>query len=542
MTLEDEFNQTVWWTLQEIKKEKLATPDNHKGFLPFDYSSANEAPAMPDQRRAVRLLIRSGAISIVDRQYPLKMSGMGADAFGWKPISLTLEVHPKFDEVYEQYNPEKKTYANDEPWAKPIVKKLEDGQRIYKKDGLVYSLWKYANASRVTGKSLIAFTDIMPLTGSETFVIYEFLTALQGLKIELEGITFHEDIYKKYCKEDHQKISEYIAEHPQSELSIGIQKLWKNKATFNDIFTVFGKVENFFHLNKGLTGMMEFVEFSPRPSQNNIAPLTSMLDDYIQCFTEDRLFSTERKNFYKFSRQKDIFLANIRNEVRDYGKEFTFRQGEVVSVEKGLVVSIHEDEAYLFIHTLVALEKQGLFEVESILIVDMDIPPEEQTNDYKVRVVASQKLLDEYKPLKEISTEKHSPLPTNTTDPDELLLAVKDREIWINEFLIAKPFATGTGYEFLEYIRSQEPNTPIVRTKLPELLKADTKGKSFIKLLNGLGFKGELLKTFFYDRGEHKITYRGDRITDKMFREAGVRPEVVLKELELAHLLKSSPK
>ena len=60
-------------------------------------------------------------------------------------------------------------------WVQERVKRIEAGRLPYIKDGLLYSLWKYANADKLAGKDLIAFTDLIPLEGTDRFTIYEFL-------------------------------------------------------------------------------------------------------------------------------------------------------------------------------------------------------------------------------------------------------------------------------------------------------------------------------------------------------------------------------
>lgn len=287
---------------------------------------------------------------------------------------------------------------NQKRLAENFIKKIEEQKLPYEKDGVFYSLWKYANASRLTGKNLIAFTDLAPLEVNQRFTIFDFLNKLQELKIELEKITFQLDVYKKYCINEYEFVAEYIAKYPKTDFSEAISKLFKNQAAFSDIFRILGKFDEFVKMKLQLDGLLEFIEFSPSPSVKNIKPLKEHLETYIKCFTEDKLFSPELKNFYRFSRQTEIFLQQIEKEVKDYGLEFVFRQGEIISVSRGSVATIGKDEAYLFIHTLAALEKQDYFEIESILITDMDVPPERQTDDYKVKVIASEKLLEEYEP------------------------------------------------------------------------------------------------------------------------------------------------
>ena len=310
-------------------------------------------------------------------------------------------------------------------WAQERVKRIEAGKLPYMKDGLLFSLWKYANAEKLTGKSLIAFTDLLPLEGTDRFVIYEFLDEINNLKIELENITFHLEIYKKYCPAEYEAIEAYIKDGRSTSFNEAIGKVFRNQAVFTDIFDIFGKFDELAKFKLRLSGLMEFIEFSANPSEKNLKPLKTLLDKYLKYFIENKLFSFELKNYYNFNRQKEIFFNQIKNELRDYGQEFIFRQGETVSVIKGLVASIGKDEAYLFIHTLAALEKEGYLEVKQILITDMDTPPEEQTNDYKVKIRKIKDLSANPRNIFE-SVNKIERKPKISTD--------KERE-WFNYFI-----------------------------------------------------------------------------------------------------------
>jgi|GEM_PF-3594791 len=405
MMLDKKINQNVWWVLQEIKKESIATPsDEYVRFEPG--RDDNLQPDMKEQRRALKFLEKKGAIKIAREHYPLGMPTLGANLYNLKPITYFLDIlQPRFEELFREYEnsnaPQKKFSGNlNELCFDPITRSIESGKLPYIKDELFYSLWKYANSNRLVGKRLISFMDIVPLRPSgdvERFAIFEFLNHLKVYKVELENISFQEDIYKKYCKSEHEIITEYTKKHPATNFSKAIKKLFRNQATFNDVYDIFGVFGELIHFKLKINGLLEFVEFSANPTKKNILPLTNQINEYLQCFMQDKLFSPELKNSYKFARQKEIFLDQIKNEVRDYGLDFIFRQGDTVSIRKGSIASIGKDESYLFIHTLAALEKQGLFEVERIFITDMEIPPEEQTDDYKVKILASKKLLGEYK-------------------------------------------------------------------------------------------------------------------------------------------------
>lgn len=141
-----------------------------------------------------------------------------------------------------------------------------------------------------------------------------------------------------------------------------------------------------------------------------------------------------------------------------------------------------------------------------------------------------------------IKDKKDSELDKNL--PEEFTISVKDREIRINDYIIGKPHAAGSNFEFFDYIRSQAPHTKINRNELPSKfgnlsIQERVRNKRFVKILNELGFKGEILKAFFYKRGKNTISYRGDKITKKDLGETGIKTQLFLKELEVAHIRNS---
>lgn len=123
---------------------------------------------------------------------------------------------------------------------------------------------------------------------------------------------------------------------------------------------------------------------------------------------------------------------------------------------------------------------------------------------------------------------------TSVDYPSEFLLTVKDRDIWINNYLIAKPHAVGSNFEFFEYVRSQRANTKIERKNLSVDLQEGLGNKRFFKILNADGFKGEIKKAFFYKVDANSLCYRGDKVTLQRLKEAGINIKLFIKELETA--------
>jgi hypothetical protein len=362
--------------------------------------------------------------------------------------------------------------------AENFAKKIGEQKLPYEKDGLIYSLWKYSNAYRLTGKNLISFMDLAPLEENPRFTTFHFLSKLKALGIELENITFHLDIYKKYCKDEYDFITAFITKYQETDFSDAVGKLFKNQATFSEVFRILGEFDEFVKVKAQLNGLLEFIEFSPSPSKKNIEPLKGYLEQYIQCFIEDKLFSLDLKNFYKFSRQKEVFLQQIEREVKDYGFDFVFRQGKIVSIRRGSSASIGEDASYLFIHTLAALEKQGLFEAESIIITDMDVPPEKQTNDYKVKILGSEKLLRECEPENIRARERtQKPIPIQIVAGSKIEVEKNDERA---KFKFPDKLPRGTKWKNITIKFIDDDNVEIT-----------AKGKEHTENYKGMGFAGK---------------------------------------------------
>jgi hypothetical protein len=226
----------------------------------------------------------------------------------------------------------------------------------------------------------------MPLTTSPRLATWYFLHTLQQQGIILEKIVFHTETYKQYYRSEYEALLKFASDHPANKFSKSIVRIFKGRGSFLDICNLFGPVHK---EASQYIGFIEFLEFSP--SEKGIQSLRSYLDGYIQAFISDNLFTTERINFYKFSRQKEIFFEQIEEEIKNFGNRFTFKQGEVVVHKNSMAVNLNEDPSYLFIHILAALEYSHVLEVESIIIHDWEVAPEDQTHDYKVTI----KILDE---------------------------------------------------------------------------------------------------------------------------------------------------
>jgi hypothetical protein len=121
-----------------------------------------------------------------------------------------------------------------------------------------------------------------------------------------------------------------------------------------------------------------------------------------------------------------------------------------------------------------------------------------------------------------------------------------DREIKVNEYVISRPYAVGCPRELFDYVREKtkkKPNEIIKKKDMPEWLIQEIGRKRLVAIIAGVGFTGEIKKAFFPIVSKTSIKYRGDRVTAKELVEAGVKVDLLIKQLQYADAKnRNSPK
>lgn len=116
-------------------------------------------------------------------------------------------------------------------------------------------------------------------------------------------------------------------------------------------------------------------------------------------------------------------------------------------------------------------------------------------------------------------------------------ISVKDREIWVNDYIIGKPHAVGKNFELFDYANNHQ-GEQIKKSALPPILQAELKEKTFTKILYELGFKGEILKAFFQKRSKASFCFYAEVTIDDL-QKKGVNIKKFLKELKISNLQNS---
>lgn len=303
----------------------------------------------------------------------------------------------------------------------------------YLNDGELYSLWKYLNGFRLVGRSLLNFDDITASGESKLFVA-KFLNLLNNIGIDrVDGLIFHKDIYLQYNKDKY----EYLKKEKEAGTLNGfktkalefLEKLFEGGAPllYKDTSGIFD-----FAFYENILGFLEFFEFSADLPAQDRKKLEVFVNTYIEKFIHNELLK-DRTNFYHFDKQRKMLFDKLSSYEKDYGKNF------ILEFPKSSDYFLEPDQEYLFIHTLIALEKMGYIEIEEIWIFDMDLPPKEQTEYYKIKMALTEKFFDEKeeiiygiafkKATQKIEVSKRDP----AFDDKKSILSFNNKEIEISK-------------------------------------------------------------------------------------------------------------
>lgn len=160
----------------------------------------------------------------------------------------------------------------------------------------------------------------------------------------------------------------------------------------------------------------------------------------------------------------------------------------------------------------------------------------------RLKIKNWKKFLEIKEKVAEVEEKSESAKVGDETAPEEApasnvyAISVKDREIWVNDWRIGRPHATGAPMELLLHVLPLAPNTKVTREGLPTYVKELVGTKNLRKLLEACGFTREIRKVFFSRVGPKSFVYEGDKRAIASLEKAGVNVNLLLKELEVAHL------
>ncbi len=574
LTPEEKFRKDVRVVLRQIKEKQLYTTKKKLIEYSIGYYGSSNLPISPDSEEAIiKKLDEWGAIEIRE----IERDETFGDISFWEIFYLKI-LQPKFDELYRLY--ESGSSYSENKKAVPETKNL---QTIIKPKTLELIAKEIGDLD--SGSNLVEFLtncgvkrELIEYPNTKWRMVYSVLLTLASLQNKedrkilfkiIEGAC-HPLMYggdKNLAKETADKFNSFL-EYDNFFIENGL--LWKMVEDPSGIPIYYDKDGNtietpvymilpqkidklYLYWNE-LIRLTKFY-FANKDNQND--EINSIYFEIIKNIEETlnggcgNLKNTYKKPFrniigceFEIQRQ-GLTVDSLFVNLYDFLGEIT----ECSLPEKNNVEKIKKDNSAFFAKIRQYSEqhlakKEKNQELPATRIEITKIPELKIKKSEKQEKVAgiSKQALD----VEQLLDKLESDIKKGVAIPKTFEIQVKDREIWVNNYLLSKPHALGSNYEFFEYIRSQSPNIKIERKKLPSAsgnlsLKEEVKKKGFIKILNELGFKGEILKAFFPKRSKSIVVYKGDKITKTDLEKAGIKIPLFIKELELAHL-KNSPK
>jgi len=256
----------------------------------------------------------------------------------------------------------------------PII----EGINGYLADHAFYALWKYANSDRLIPKSLCNFEDLAGLESNRLVSSLTITRFLKEIKLSLEGLVFLTGLYEKMAKASYQMLISDIEDHSERGVTPSLKKLLAGQPlTYEELEDIL--------ISGNRYNLHEWFVFD-KPKGHAKKELDLYVNNYLDLFIHNQLLK-EKENYFQFAKQKEITLSKIKNHHDNYGSSFIFYYPETIP-------QFSAEPEYLPIHSFASLEKLGFLGIEAIWIFDMDVPPEEQTEQYKMKLTI-QPMLEE---------------------------------------------------------------------------------------------------------------------------------------------------
>lgn len=119
--------------------------------------------------------------------------------------------------------------------------------------------------------------------------------------------------------------------------------------------------------------------------------------------------------------------------------------------------------------------------------------------------------------------------------PKSFKMTIRDNRLQVNNYLIARPNATGVNCSFITYIVEDIKKGQVEYKQLPTWLTNELgkrKDRRFIKILNELNIKGEMQKVFFPQVKDDSLKFRGLTILKSTLENEGINIKALVQELE----------
>jgi len=281
------------------------------------------------------------------------------------------------------------------------VNKVND----YWTDGELYTIWKYLNSDRLINTSAFYFYDIVPAGGKSNFAMREFIKLLKSLDEESIETRFNEGIYSRFDPENYKKTLEFIERRKELPTAKVIKKMLSNKCDLDDIKYDLDDILRACGLRS--SSITNWVKFSKKIPDKTKEKLNKYIESHIEYFIKNELL-IEKKNYYKFEKQKNITFLGLSEYIEKYGSHFKIEYG------KHATEFTLWDAGYLFIHSLVALEHLKYLTINEMWVYDWEDPSGKERESYKAKITIKENFINENK---NILPDKES---RNNLEPEKI--------------------------------------------------------------------------------------------------------------------------
>ena len=278
--------------------------------------------------------------------------------------------------------------------------------------------------------------------------------------------TFHKEIYKKYNAEELEDVENAVITEfenvpdydKRAEL---LSNVLDNRFTIRD-FAGHLMVPYF-------EKMAEFIEFETDLSKKVARGIAAYLDDYMRLFMEDGL-KMENQNYVRYQRMKESMMKKLFDLYNRYGDDFITESMDFADFWD---VPWKKDVEHLFVHTLLALEREGLMKIDYFWTVDLDKNPEtwpkKGNETIKANITLMEAFLDEVKnsdyitsldkPLSPKKSSKQEDAPRLKFDPVKSALFIGSTEVEVrnhsNQYELLKIVFEDSKEAFREWFYSK---------------------------------------------------------------------------------------
>ncbi len=349
------------------------------------------------------------------------------------------------------------------------MKTVNEVQKLpYWNEEHLYFLKNLLLGQQAARKPLSSAFYLIPPNGNYSLVFMWLGDLSKQFNFTLK-LKFHGDLYEKYNEEGLRNIAGYIRENPNFDNAKLYRKILENNFTIADFAG--------HPMKAAFEKIAEFIEFETDLNSKTLRTIGQYLNDYIKLFMGDEL-KDETKNYVRYQKMKEVMMKGLFELHNQYGDDFIADRNKFFPF-----FSSFGHNEYLFIHTLLALENEGLVKIDYFWVDDLDSNPAAHVaimgdSGVKANLTLTKTFLDEaentsyinslekiLKPLMKIS--KQEEIPQIKFDPIKSALFIGSKVVEIrnhsNQYELLKivfenPKEAFKEWFYDEIIEAYDPN------------------------------------------------------------------------------------